>query len=80
MSNWCAVHVGVEGDAARIGGLPVWAQFWRRTGEAAVLLPHPCYPAQRHRFDIYEAGPPERRVRFAAGELSNGVWGFYVPV
>jgi hypothetical protein len=42
-------------------------------------LRHPTYPNQTHQYDIYEIGDAERPVRFAAGELSNGVWGFYVP-
>ncbi len=29
--------------------------------------------------DIDEVGSIDDPVRFAAGELSHGVWGFYVP-
>ena len=79
MSGWKDVHVGFEGDDLNIGGIKVWQQNWRRTAEAAVHLPHPSYQNQRHRFEIYEAGPQDSPVRFAAGELSNGVWGFYIP-
>ena len=78
MSEWRDVHVGLADDGVEIGGLDVWRQEWRRTGDS-VQLPHPAHPHQRHLFDIYEAGPPESAIRFAAGELSNGVWGFYVP-
>jgi len=42
-------------------------------------LPHPSHRHRRHRFDIYEIGSLDHPVRFAAGELSNGAWGFYVP-
>ncbi|MXN47765.1 hypothetical protein GR138_21400 [Shinella kummerowiae] len=79
MNEWREVHVGFEGDDLRIGKIEVWRQDWRRTAEDAVQLPHPSYQNQRHRFDIYEAGPDLSPVRFAAGELSNGVWGFYIP-
>lgn len=79
MSEWRDVHVGFEGDDLKIGGIEVWCQDWCRTGEASVQLPHPSYQHQRHRFDIYKAGPQDSPVRFAAGELSNGVWGFYTP-
>ena len=79
MSGWRDVHVGMEGDGVRINGLAVWLQEWRRTGEDALELPHPSYRHQRHRFDVYEVGSISDPVRFAAGELSNGVWGFYVP-
>jgi len=80
MSNWRDVHVGIEGDDLKIGGIQIWQEPWRHTGEGALQLPHPSYQHQRHRFDIYEIGPEASPVRFAAGELSNGVWGFYVPV
>lgn len=75
--GWRAVHVGTEGDGLKIDGLEVWSQKWRAAG-SSVELPHPAYPAQVHRFDVYEIGD-QHPVRFAAGELSNGVYAFYVP-
>ncbi len=77
--RWRDVHVGFEGDSLKIGGIEIWKQSWRPVSGLSVELPHPAHPAQRHRFDLYEAGIEARPVRFAAGELSNGVWGFYVP-
>jgi hypothetical protein len=79
MNGWRGVHVGVEGDGLTLSGIEVWRQNWRCTGEDPLQLPHPSYPYQCHRFDIYEIGSLDKPVRFAAGELSNGVWGFYVP-
>ena len=79
LAGWRNVHIGFEGDRLAINGLIIWQVAWRATEEPAVELPHPAYPEQRHRFDIYEAGDSALLVRFAAGELSNGVWGFYVP-
>lgn len=76
-NGWRAVHVGVESDGVKIGGLEVWRQKWRAAG-LSVELPHPAYPTQVHRFDVYDIGEPMHAVRIAAGELSNGVWGFYV--
>ena len=76
---WLAVHVGTEGDGLAIGGAAVWRRSWRSTGEDAVRLPHPSYPHQMHDFRIYEIGSPDSPIRFAAAELSGGVWGFYVP-
>lgn len=52
---------------------------WRPVEVPAVRLPHPQYPNQIHDFNVYEIGEPDCPVRFAACELSNGVWGFYVP-
>jgi hypothetical protein len=79
MNGWRYAHIGVEGDDLRLGGLDVWHQTWRRTGEAALQLPHPQYGNQRHSFDICEIGGLDHPVRFAVSELSNGVYGFYVP-
>ena len=78
--GWRSVHIGFSDDGLKIGGQPVWKQEWRPSGEPSLMLPHPAYPDQSHRFDIYAIGESRKRVRFAAGELSNGVWGFYVPV
>ncbi len=79
MTSWRDVHLGFEGDGAEIFGLDVWKHHWRHVDRPGLNLPHPSYPSQSHRFDIYEIGEIDRPVRFAAGELSNGVWGFYVP-
>lgn len=78
-ADWLALHVGVENDAFAIGGVPVWTQPWRPVGVPPVTLPHPAYAHQAHRFEIYDIGEGTTRRRFAAGELSNGVWGFYEP-
>jgi hypothetical protein len=79
MTIWRDVHVGIEGDGLEIGGLEVWKHKWRSTNEPPLDLPHPSYRNQTHRYWIYEIGDSGHPVRFATGELSNGVWGFYVP-
>jgi len=79
MTDWRVAHVGVEGDGLEIGGLEIWRNEWRQVYEPDLSLPHPHYQAQTHNYGIYEIGSNEHPVRFAAGELSNGVWGFYVP-
>ena len=76
---WRDIHVGFEGDDLRIGGLVVWKEEWRPLGEEPLKLPHPAYPNQLHLYVRYEIGVGAGVVTFAAGELSNGVWGFYVP-
>ncbi len=78
MERWRALAVISEGAPLKIGGLNVWEQKWRDTG-VRVELAHPSYPNQLHRFCIYQVGPWWRSTRFAAGELSANVWGFYLP-
>lgn len=79
MSGWRAVHVGFEEDDFEISGVKIWQEKWRRTEHDPITLPHPSYQHQLHSFTIYEIGSVNNPVRFAASELSNLVWGFYVP-
>ncbi len=77
--SWRVVHIGFDGDDIKIGDLEVWRHDWRPVGAEPINLQHPAYPNQIHRYDVYEIGEAASLIRFAAGELSNGVWGFYVP-
>lgn len=70
-------HVGFAGERLLIDGLDVWNLPWWIEQTAAITRPHPSYPEQRHQFDIFVVKAGGRRARFAAAELSNGVWGFY---
>jgi hypothetical protein len=79
MTVWRDVHVGIERDSLKIGGIEVWKHKWRSTGELPLDLPHPSHPNQTHQYDIYEIEDAGNSVRFATSELSNGVWGFYIP-
>ena len=82
-SGWRPAHVGSDHDDLILDGLPVWSLTWRKETDEPVKLPHPAHPAQRHAFAIYTVDDGTRATRFAAAELSNGVWGFYrwvVPV
>ena len=59
-----------------IGGLDVWKHDWKNTRlRALVKDPH---SRQELTFDVSEMRRGHRVVRFAAGELPNGMWGFYV--
>ncbi len=79
--GWEPAYVGLEGAGMSIAGINPWlhAHSWRRVQEQHIIVPHPSYPQQRHRAWVYEISSCEKTIRFAATELSNGVWGFYVP-
>ena len=80
MTKWRVKHIGFASDDLAIGGLPVWQHDWRDVGNKSYVdLPHPAYPDEIHRYWIYEIGDEASPVRFASGELSAGVYGFYVP-
>jgi hypothetical protein len=78
-SGWKIAGIVVEGDRINIGGINPWNHEWTATGEPEIELPHPQYPNQLHRMQIYRVESGERTITFAAGELSVNVWGFYVP-
>lgn len=78
-TRWREAHIGFENDGFRLKGIDVWNASWREVKTEAVILPHPAHPQQRHSYWLYDIGDFESPVRFAVGELSNGVWGFYVP-
>lgn len=78
-AGWRAVHVGFENDGLMIGNLNIWNHQWRSLGQPVIWLPHPAHRTQMHDYEAFEAGDGADRTRFAAQELSNGVWGFYVP-
>ena len=79
MTGWREAAIGFEFDDIKICNLSVWKEEWRPVPIDPPILPHPAYPNQMHRYDVYEIGDKIRPVRFAASELSAGVWGFYVP-
>jgi len=76
MTNWREAAIGFSIEPILIAGHNVWEQKWRQVMSDPVLLPHPDYPRQIHRYLVYEIGDQANPVRFAAGELSNGGLGF----
>jgi hypothetical protein len=78
MSGWRVAHVGPEMDTCEIGGLRVWRFEWRHSARGSVTLASPDYPDEQRRFNIFEIGDETNRVTFAAAEVSNGIFAFYV--
>jgi hypothetical protein len=76
--GWRFVSIGFEGAPAEIRGVDVWSSEWSSTG-GRVTVAHPSYPAERHTMFTYEVDVDGGTVSFAAGEFSNGVWGFFEP-
>jgi hypothetical protein len=44
-----------------------------------ITVAHTQYANQRHVMTTYRIDDSEIAVNFAAGEFSNGAWGFFVP-
>jgi len=78
MSAWTPVEAVAEWEPISVQGMNPWKHKWVAVEHFPVQLPHPLYPNQRHAMNVYEVSDGQRTVRFAAGELSANVWGFYV--
>ena len=79
-AGWANAGIGLEGERLDVGGVNPWSGAPWISLHQWIVVSHPAHPRQRHRADIYQVtGPNESLVAFAAAELSNGVWGFYVP-
>ncbi len=50
-----------------------WASDWEK-----VVVTDPMY-GQEHTFTVWHVNVKSEIYTFAAGEFSNGVWGFYLP-
>jgi hypothetical protein len=75
-AGWTNASICVEGAAVSINGLSPWSLSWQRTSEELIIVPHPNYATERHKAWVHEIEDNAKRIRFAACELSNGVWGF----
>lgn len=74
MAVWKHKATGVDGNVI-LFGTNIFECEWIRTGKE-VTITDPVYK-QKHIFSVYKAHIRGREHTFAAGEFSNGVWGFY---
>lgn len=65
----------VEGAPYQIQGIDIWSVEWRPIEYSAVAAKDPHYRENRV-LDLYEAQSLEGRFRFAAAEISPGMWVF----
>lgn len=76
--GWQFVSIGFEGDPVDVGGVDAWKVEWESTGWR-ITVAHPSYPWERHTMFTYVVKGSTPPIEFAAGEFSNGVWGFFRP-
>ena len=76
MGAWKSIGIVVEGEPIDIGGINPWEHPWSEEG--LVELPHPTYPNQLHNMRVVQVKFGGKEIEFAVGELSAGVYGFYV--
>lgn len=76
--KWDYLTTIADGERLEIGGSNVWDHEWLQADEEPIEVPHPNYPKQRHKLWPYTIKVDGEQIKFAAGELSNCVWCFYV--
>jgi len=77
--DWKYLTTVADGCELEINGINVWSQEWIRTKADPIEVLHPNYPDQKHKVYSYIVEIGTKKISFAAGELSNCVWCFYVP-
>jgi hypothetical protein len=77
--GWQFIGIGTQGFGISLRGVDPWKHQWTRCGTEKIVVSHPSYPAERHTMFVFSLESEGRSLRFAAGEYSNGVYGFYLP-
>jgi hypothetical protein len=73
---WCFIGSCFDHESLAIHCINVWACRWDHCLGETAEVQDPIYH-QLHTFPVYELALETTRIRIAAGEFSNGVWGFY---
>ena len=73
--SWKYKTTGTDGNG-KLFGVNIFDYEWRDTGETVTII-DPQYH-QEHIFNVFTIEIDGKLKRFAAGEFSNCVWGFYV--
>lgn len=74
---WQFAGSSKEGEAFEIKGVNVWGRGWQVSPGEEAHVHDPVY-GQRFVFKVYTIQDGDQTIEFAAGEISNGEWGFYV--
>lgn len=74
-NSWKHTATGTDGDV-QLFGVNVFDYKWNNTRENAQVV-DPLHN-QLFNFTVYSVVINETIYKFAAGEFSNGIWGFYI--
>ncbi len=75
--EWDYVGNSVDSSTFEIDGIDVWKYKWKLTSDSNAKVKDPAY-GQNFEFSVWEIEAENKKVKFAAGEFSNCVWGFYL--
>lgn len=73
--TWKYKKTGFDGNC-KIFGVNIFNYNWEDTGERVTVV-EPMHQ-QEHTLNVYTVIIRGKTKRFAAGEFSNCVWGFYI--
>jgi hypothetical protein len=73
--SWKHVKTGIDGNC-ELFGVNIFDYQWKSTGER-ITVKDPVYQ-QEYVISVFEVTINDTIHVFAAGEFSNGVWGFYL--
>lgn len=73
---WQFAGSAKKGEAFEIRGVNVWSQGWQVAGGEEAQVNDPVY-GKSYIFRVFSIQDDDEKVESAAGEFSNGVWGFY---
>ena len=76
--GWHSVGLCWDGEDFDLEGINPWHHEWASQAERIVVA-HPSYPTQRHDADVWTIHTSDRVIKFAAGEMSNLAWAFFLP-
>lgn len=74
--NWKWVNFVPENGAFDLGGVNPWTHEWRLVERESAALPDPADEPKVREFLVYEIDTDNGPLRFAAQEVTAGVWGF----
>ena len=77
-THWVYVDGGRELTPVMIDGINVWKHDWTRLPGDPVAVKDPLHGRDFH-FPVYRITDRHRSTVVAAGEFSNGMWGFFQP-
>jgi hypothetical protein len=75
--DWQFAGSSKQGEPFEIQGVNVWGQGWQVEPGEEAQVNDPVY-GQGFIFKVYSIQDDQGPIKFAAGELSPGEWGFYV--
>lgn len=74
--SWQFAGSSKEGEAFAIKGVDVWGQGWQVSAGEEAHIKDPVY-GRSYIFRVFSIEDRNEKIEFAAGEFSNGLWGFY---